>query len=208
MDKALPHKTLRRIARQESGGARQFTAAADGGVALCPLWSGDNLGGVGIMQITVPRPTDDQVWSWRAHVAKGIEIFNQKIVGARHYPEQVRKTHGFKRLMDAFNADRHKKKQSPVAITLPDFTSGDFDDNLQQLELDTIRGYNGWGGRDLFGLPLHEFWVALDPHGHLRVDLDPTGTTGTAIWERVPVAARPQGFGDPNYVNNVLGQKL
>jgi len=80
---ALPHNTLRRIARRESRGGRQFLAAVDGGVGACPLWSEDNLGGVGIMQITVPRPTANQVWNWRENVAKGIQIFNQKVAGAR-----------------------------------------------------------------------------------------------------------------------------
>ena len=36
------------------------------------------------------------------------------------------------------------------------------------------------------------------------VDLPAGGTVGTIRWERVPAAARPQGVGDPNYVNNVL----
>jgi len=202
---ALPHNTLRRIARFESGGGRQFIAAADGGVGACPLWSGDNLGGVGIMQITVPRPTDNQVWNWRENVAKGIEIFNQKIAGARGYPAQVRNSHGFAQLVQHFNAERHKHKLPAIPVDLPEFTTGDFDANLQQLELDTIRGYNGWGGRDHFGFPLHEFRVALDANGHLRVNLDPSGTKATAIWEQVPAAARPQSFGDPDYVNHVLG---
>jgi len=202
---ALPHNTLRRIARFESGGGRQFIAAADGGVGACPLWSGDNLGGVGIIQITVPRPTDNQVWNWRENVAKGIEIFNQKIAGARGYPAQVRNSHGFAQLVQHFNAERHKHKLPAIPVDLPEFTTGDFDANLQQLELDTIRGYNGWGGRDHFGFPLHEFRVALDANGHLRVNLDPSGTKATAIWEQVPAAARPQSFGDPDYVNHVLG---
>lgn len=202
---ALPHATVRRIARFESGGGRQFRAAADGGVGACPLWSGDNLGGVGIMQITVPRPTDNQVWNWRENVAKGIEIFNQKVVAARGYPAQVRNSHRFAQLVQLFNAERHKHKLPAIPVGLPDFTTGDFETNPQQLELDSIRGFNGWGGRDHFGFPLHEFRVALDAHGHLRVNLDPSGPKATAIWERVPASARPQGFGDPNYVDHVLG---
>lgn len=157
------------------------------------------------MQITVPRLTNDEVWSWRENVAKGIEIFNEKVAAARGYPAQVRKSHRFAQLIQMFNAERHKHKLPAIPVDLPDFTTGDFDANLQQLELDSIRGYNGWGGRDHFGFPLHEFRVALDAHGHLRVDLDPSGTRATAIWEQVPASARPQGFGDPDYVNHVLG---
>jgi hypothetical protein len=201
---AMPHNMLRRIARFESGGGRQFRAAADGGIGPCPLWSGDNLGGVGIMQITIPRPTDNEVWNWRENVAKGIQIFNQKVAAARGYPAQVRNSHRFTQLVRLFNAERHKHKLPAIPVDLPDFTTGDFDANMQQLELDSIRGFNGWGGRDQFGLHLHEFRVALDAQGHLRVNLDPTGTSATAIWERVPATARPQSFGDPDYVNHVL----
>ncbi|APW62202.1 hypothetical protein [Paludisphaera borealis] len=208
LNAALPHVTLRKIARQESGGGRQFAAAADGGVGKCPLWSGDNLGGVGIMQITVPRPTDDQVWNWRANVAEGVRIFQQKVAAARGYPAQVRRSQGFQTLVAQFNAAHHKHGQAAIPIDLPDFTTGDFDTNLQQLELDSIRGFNGFGGRDRFGLHLHEFRVAVDAHGLLRVNLDPAGTRGTAIWERVPVADRPQGFGDPDYVNHVLARTI
>ena len=200
---SLPHDTLRRIARFESGG-RQFLAAADGGVGACPLWSGDNLGGVGIMQITVPRPTSDEVWNWRENVAKGILIFNQKVAIARGYPAQVRNSHMFKTLVSVFNAERQKHKLAAIPVDLPDFTTGDFDSNLQQLELDSVRGFNGWGGRDHFGFPLHEFRVALNAHGHLRVNVDPSGTKAAASWERVPASARPQSFGDPDYVNHVL----
>jgi hypothetical protein len=202
---ALPHTTLRRIARFESGGGRQFIAAADGGVGACPLWSGDNLGGVGIMQITVPRPTDNQVWNWRENVTAGIRIFNQKVGAARDYPSHVRNSHRFKQLVQQFNAERHKHKLQAIPVDLPDLTTGDFDANLQQLELDSIRGFNGWGGRDHFGLHLHEFRVALDANGHLRLNVDPSGTKATAVWERVPATARPQSFGDPDYVNHVLG---
>jgi hypothetical protein len=54
---------LRRIACHESG-QRQF-ATTPGTTTRSPLWSGDNLGGVGLFQITVPAPSHDQVWNWR-----------------------------------------------------------------------------------------------------------------------------------------------
>jgi hypothetical protein len=149
----LPHDTLRRIARLESGGGRQFLAPADRSIGACALWSHDNLGGVGVMQITVPPPTDDQVWNWRANVAKGIGIFNEKVAAARAYPSHTRNSHGFKKLVQLFNSARHDKKHPAIPVDLPDFTSGTFDTDLKQLELDSIRGYNGWGGRDQFGFP-------------------------------------------------------
>jgi hypothetical protein len=201
----LPNKTLRRIACWESG-MRQFDAGVDGEVSSCPLWSGDNLGGVGIMQITDPPPTDDQVWDWIANVTAGINKLNQTTAAARQYPGQVRNSPFWGPVVTSYN--RHRQQQGLPAllrIDLPDFTTGDFDDNLQQVEFDAIRGYNGWAGTDIFG-PLHEYRVAFDANGLLRVTVAPDGTTGTAQWEQVPTAERPQNVGDPNYVANVLRQ--
>ncbi|MFF9644879.1 hypothetical protein [Kitasatospora aureofaciens] len=203
---ALPHDVLRRIARHESG-CRQFDAGADGGTSGCPLFSGDNAGGAGVMQLTTPLPTDDQVWSWRANVTAGIGQFSSKLALARGYPAQVQATHSFQALVAAFNAARAAVGMPPVGVTVPAFTSSGFavaPAALGQLELDAIRGYNGWGGRDAFGLPLHEFRIVLDPGGGLVVDVPPGGSQGTTRWERVPASARPQGFGDPGYVDHVL----
>ena len=146
------------------------------------------------------------MWNWTTNVAGGIQVFNQKVAAARNYPNQVRNSTGFKNLVTAFNQNRTAHGLPTVQVTLPAFTSGDFNSNLQQLELDSIRGFNGWGGTDAFGFPLHEFRVQVDSAGLLVVNIDATGTHGTGVWERVPVAARPQQFGDPNYVNHVLAQ--
>ena len=206
---AMPHDTLQRIARHESG-ARQFYAAASGGTSPYPLFSRDKLGGVGIMQITNPRPTDDEVWDWTANVTGGIQIFNKKLAVARNYPARVRASAGFANLVARFNQERVHRGLPPVSIDLPDFKSGNFDDNLQELELDAIRGFNGWAGDDGMGFDppvLHEFRVALDAAGNLRVNIDPVTNRGTAIWERVPEDARPLNSGDPKYVKNVLSQE-
>jgi glycosyltransferase involved in cell wall biosynthesis len=203
---ALPNDTLGRIACQESG-MRQFVTGVDGGVGRCPTWSADNLGGVGIMQITVPAPTDDQVWNWRSNLAAGIQELNQKVTTARQYPGQVRNSSGFRQMVTAFNLHRQQQGLPPLQrIDLPDFTSGDFNNNLQQLELDAIRGFNGWAGHDAFGFHLHEFRVAVDANGFLQVTVAPGATTGTAQWVRVPAADRPQNVGDPNYVAHVLSR--
>jgi hypothetical protein len=201
---ALPHDTLRRIATQESG-QRQFDAAPNGGTG-CPKFSSDRLGGVGVFQITRPRPTPDEIWDWRTNVASGIRIFDQKVAAARGYPARVRSSNGFGRLVARFNASRRALKLPELTIVLPDFSTGNFNNNLQQLELDSIRGFNGFAGRDQFGHELHEFRVALDNKGRLRVqNIDPVARTGSAMWERVPVASRPTS-GDPNYVGRVLAQ--
>lgn len=199
---ALPHDTLRRIACKESG-QRQFDAPADGGTGLCPLFGSD--GRVGIMQIA--NPTPDEVWNWRANIEKGIEIFNERAAAARDYPTKVRNSAGFQDLVNRFN--QLLKRVDPLKIQLPDFTSGNFDD-LKQLELDAIRGYDDWFGQDRFGFELHEFRVAMDTlNGEeiLRVtNINEEALTGEAEWERVPVEDRPAGGegNDPNYVNSVL----
>jgi hypothetical protein len=85
-----------------------------------------------------------------------------------------------------------------VQVTVPEF-------NAEQLEDDTIRGFNGWAGDDGFSSPkvLHEFRIVVDKKtGNLVVDSDPKSGTAKAQWERVPVADRPSS-GDPDYINSV-----
>jgi hypothetical protein len=202
---ALPHQILQRIACKESG-QRQFDAPPNGGTDFCPLFGPG--GTVGIMQIA--NPTDDEVWNWRANVAKGIELFNENVDAAREYPNRVRDSAGFQHLVDLFNQKRGQQELSPLQVTLPDFWTGDFDDddNLQELELDAIRGYNGWFGSDRFGFELHEFRVAVDRIDGEEVlvvtNVNEETLQGEAVWERVPVADRPAAPGSPNYVEEVL----
>lgn len=206
---ALGNDASRCIARLESG-CRQFDAAAGGGTSACPLWSGDNAGGVGVMQLTSPPPTDDEVWNWQSNVATGLGLLGNKAAIAQQYPARVRGSAGFAQMVAAFNANRVAAGQPPIQITLPGFTSTGFGvqvGQLGQVELDGIRGYNGWAGRDIFGFSLHEFRVAVDAAGFLVVNIEPGGMVGTVQWERVPAADRPQGVGDPDYVNHVLGQQ-
>ena len=187
---------LQKICCQESRG-RQFDAAAETGVSDCPLFSGDRLGGVGLMQITNPAPTDDDHWDWRANIRHGAQIFNSRRAAASRYAAAVRGSAEFRELVRRFNAGRNP----PVDVVLPDFTPA-------QLELDMIRGYNGWAGRDAFDNVLHEFRVPLDAQGNLQVNVD-AANRGVIVWEQVPAADRPCGrdsWGDPNYVANVQGQ--
>ena len=187
---------LQKICCQESG-RRQFDAVPETGVADCPLFSGDRQGGVGLMQITNPAPTDDDHWDWRANIVHGTQIFDSKRPTASQYPAAVRGSAAFGQLVQRFNAGRNP----PVNVVLPDFTP-------QQLELDMIRGYNGWAGRDAFGHALHEFRVPVDAQGNLQVNLD-GGNRGVIAWEQVPAGDRPHGpgsWGDPNYVANVQEQ--
>ena len=187
---------LQKIACQESG-RRQFDAAAETGVSDCPLFSGDGLGGVGLMQVTNPAPTEDDHWDWRANISHGTQIFNSKRPTASQYPAAVRGSAAFRQLVQRFNIGRNP----PVTIVVPDFTPA-------QLELDMIRGYNGWAGHDAFGHVLHEFRVPLDAQGNLQVNVD-AANRGVIVWEQVPAQDRPHGagtWGDPNYVANVQRQ--
>lgn len=203
---ALTHDTLRRIACHESG-LRQFRAARDGGQGACPLFSGDNLLGAGIFQITYPPPTDEQIWNWRENLAAGAAVFNSKITVARAYPGKVAQSETFHHLAARTNQLRRSQGLLEIQIGVPPFTRGNFNGNLQQLEDDVIRGYNGWAGRDAFGLPLHEFRLKTNVDGSLALHVDEQAKTGNAIWERVPPTQRPRS-GDPNYVTNIKAISL
>jgi hypothetical protein len=156
----------------------------------------------------VPDPTPDHVWNWRLNVEKGIEIFNERVAAAGEYPSAVRNSEGFRNLVAQFNQGRQQQDLNPTEVVLPDFRTGNFDDDLQELELDAIRGYNGWRGSDRFGLELHEFRVAVERIGDQEVlvvaNVNEEMLQGAAFWERVPVADRPADVGSPNYVEEVL----
>jgi hypothetical protein len=185
----LPSDGFKGLMRAESR-LSQFI----GPTLACPQFSSDNLGGVGICQLTRPPPSEDQVWNWKENVLGGIALYRQKEAGARAYLPAVR-AHKFKNLAKAFNAVRAQQGLAPLAITLPDYTP-------EQLERDTVRGFNGYAGG------LHEYRLKVVQVGGketLFVNVDPTGTAWTAEWEEVPVASRPAS-GDPNYVNDVYAQ--
>ncbi len=227
----IPNNTLRRIARHESK-VRQFLSHTnDGTTGRHPLWSEDNLGGVGLFQITYPltdpqasitpcikgkclpqhcpahakHPTQAQIWNWKENLAAAKILLDHKLALAKNYPESVRTSHHFKKLVEQFNHHRTHHKKPPLTITLPDFESGNFDNNLQEAELDAIRGYNGWAGSDHFGLPKHEYEVPIDKQTNLLIVDE---STGIIKWRPIPASERLQGVGDPNYVANVLAEKL
>jgi hypothetical protein len=199
---AIMTDAFKRLMRHESG-LQQFRPAQ------CPYFSRDNLGGVGICQITNPRPTDDQVWSWKENLKRGLQLYKEKENVARAYPRRVREGATFKALVDEFNSDRlaQSTPSAPLRalnIQLPDYTQ-------DQLERDTVRGFNGYAGDGL-----HEYRVRLDANNKLFVNVDLGGLNGTAEWERVTAAARiavyqskglaSTRWGDPDYVENVYRQ--
>lgn len=193
-----PRDGFRKLLRLESG-LRQFLSPT------CPLFSGDNLGGVGICQVTSPAPTDDQVWSWKENLKAGWQLYQQKENAARGYPAHVRQSAEFQALVTAYNNQRSAQAQAgtvakPLTIELPDYTE-------EQLERDTLRGYNGYAAG------LHEYRVKVDGNGLLVVTEDASGTKGTAEWELITAAERTAYYdkinldtrrrGDPNYVDDV-----
>ena len=78
----------------------------------------------------------------------------------------------------------------PVQVKVPDFTE-------EQLQDDTIRGFNGWAGNDGFTSGpsggLHEFRIKQDVKTKaLVVEGDTKSGTVNAVWERVPIGDRPR----------------
>lgn len=192
--------TLWRIASLESN----FTQFLGSGY---PLWSSDKLGGVGIMQLTPPS-SDDQIWDWPRNVKGGMAKFKSCFQISQRWHTTTQNSPGFQSLVDAYNQKRAQQGLKPLAIKVPKLTPGDFNDNLQQREMDTVRCYNGAAGFDL-GLPLHEFKIARDTDGNLIVtNINEKSLKGEAMWVRVPASERPQNVGDPDYVNHVLSQPI
>lgn len=193
---------FKKLMRLESA-LRQFRSA------VCPLWSADNLGGVGICQLTPPG-SDDQIWDWKANVAGGLALYQSKERIARNYAATVRGGTTFPAQVKAYNDRRAaagrgpgKPPVAPVIVRVPDYTAA-------QLELDTIRAFNGYAGG------LHEFRLRTDADGILVVTLDAVGPGGVAEWERISAADRTAHYnavgiaaghrGDPNYVDDVSAQ--
>jgi len=194
---------FRKLMRLESG-LKQFLSGG------CPKFSEDNKGGVGLCQLTSPAPTADQIWSWKENLKGGIVLWNSKEAIAKGYPAQVRSGSQFLGLIKAYNAqlaatalaaakaaNKPPPAFTPVAVTLSDFTD-------EQLQRDTLRGFNGWAAG------LHEYRVKVDANGLLVVE------QGAAQWEAVTADARREYYksaglakehwGDPNYVDDVERQ--
>jgi len=155
-----------------------------------PLYSRDRKGGVGLCQLTNPKPTADQTWDWKANVRGGWKLYQEKQSIARAYPRTVRNGSTFKTLVDAWNQARSKNGEKEIPVDIPDYTP-------EQLARDTLRGYNGYANGQ------HEYRVRVNSDGTLHVNVDADGTRGSAEWEVVPVSER-SGKGDRDYVSRVL----
>ncbi len=185
---------FKRLMRLESG-LRQFRAPD------CPLWSADDLGGVGLCQLTPPG-SDDQIWDWTANVDGGLALYRAKERTARSHAATVQGGAAFRAQVGALNARRAAAGLAALVVRVPDYTAA-------QLELDTIRAFNGYAGG------LHEFRLRTDADNTLFVTRDATGSA-VAEWVRVTAAERVAHYetvgvaaghrGDPNYVDDVLAR--
>lgn len=194
---------LWRIASRES----DFTQFLTDGY---PLWSHDKLGGVGIMQLTPPS-SDDQIWDWTENCKGGQAKLQYGFNIANRWHTTVENSLDFRNLVDTYNQLRVQQGLQPLKkISVPKLTAGDFNENVQQREKAAIRIYNGCAGSDPYlpNLPLHEYRIDV-VGGILHVEnINEKALTGKAVWVRVPAAERPQGVGDPNYVEHVLNEPL
>jgi hypothetical protein len=212
----LTNSTLRKVASLESGG-HQFDNRG------YPLWSRDNLGGVGVMQVTNPQPSVDEVWNWQKNAMKGKSVFIDKKGAANRLAGRVERN-----VNQIVSEDRQRHHLSQITIVVPPLTSHggtDFDlvyDNVvfsntvDQVQQDAIRCYNGVGAdppspaqpMDPFAPPgLHEFQLdRTSPLVPVLEFLNPS--TARARWRHVndraqQFAPRPCP-GNCDYVIDVL----
>jgi len=219
-------ETLILVMKQETA-LRQFLKT--GSKSGYPLFSSDGLGGVGLGQITHPRPTDDEVWDWKANVKRAETLYQQKKAEAKRYLDGYPSSPEFHRLVEAYNRDRIATSSAvakappspydtgrsdmiqprlpikPLIITLPPYTD-------EMLENETIRRYNG----EILRVREYEARRQTDPQGLLAVEVKADGTHGTAEWHQVTAQERIAAYdaqqwpadrrGDPDYVAHVRNQ--
>jgi hypothetical protein len=218
----LKNSTLRKIASFESSGGHQF------GPGGYPLWSEDDKGGAGVMQITKPKPTDDEVWDWNRNVQAGIKKLKDSVGSASRLRAHVQKTVNL-----VVNQDRARQGKPPITIIVPklstngyssltfdqEFDSPIYDDKINQLEQDAIRLFNGAAGQDGLGAcsdknPCRHEFELLRSGPRSPIFMEDSTTieqthTATAIWRHVTAQDRnnqfPHGYpGRANYVADVV----
>jgi hypothetical protein len=183
---ALGIDMLRQMACLESGQCQFEADPADGAdpAGVCPLFSGDGRGGVGVMQITVPAPSYADHWNWMANVNSGLAKWNYALPLAQQYPVRLRdESDRWDALVDNFNRYRGVASgasstcSSPVSDVRAQFTP-------QQVAEDAARIYNGLTDSDGFGFGLHEYWVKIR-----QVDVPDVGRVELPFVEAEPITA-------------------
>jgi len=128
IEQLLIDDTSQHIACQESS-YRQFDAELEAGQGLPLVGRTDQgeVGGVGIMQIYHPQPSDEAVWNWKQNIVEGLSILNNKRQEARnlYITERTR-----------LNKERQKKGLPICPEGIPSQL------NSEQIERESIRRYN------------------------------------------------------------------
>jgi hypothetical protein len=205
---ALPNEALQQIACRESfidglSGQRQFEAPAQQ-ASRCPIIAHNGDGGTGMMQVTPGSEQD--LWDWTADAADGISKFNSQFQFSVAYDRDsgIVRSELPTMLTNLNNSRRAQGLPLVTSLSLRHWTSTGFSPpgNYGELELDGIRGYNGFNGTDGLGHSLHEFRVIQDNNHIPAVTIDPKTMAAAADWYEVDASARPAG-GDRDYVNHV-----
>lgn len=195
---------LMKLMQLESSLQQFLTTHAKAGY---PVFSHDGLGGVGLGQITHPRPTDDEVWNWKANVrAAKTQWDSKRRNDAKRLLQNYANSSDFRDLVDKYNQTRTAPLK-PLIITLPPITD-------EMLDNEAIRLYNGAPRSS--GHSLQEYRAEINEGGLLVVDVAQDSLHGTARWQEVTASDRidfydkwkidPSQRGDPDYVNHVRSQ--
>lgn len=214
---ANPSPVFRKIMRHESRLQQFLPDPGHTDNSGYPKFSQDNMGGVGLCQITNPPPTPDEIWNWKANVATGWKLFEQKRQDARTYPAVVRQSPEFSQLVALYNEAFPVTRTGPQPLAPPACTPEHPSTHLpkvaasvngvdaapwrrapititvpefteEQLARDQVRCFNTHAGG------LHEYRLRRDANGMLVVTESPDGLSGMAEWEQVSKEERLETY--------------
>jgi probable HAF family extracellular repeat protein len=205
------HNIIEGIVNDESA-YQQFQGMPGETNRTDPNWSGDKLGGAGLMQITNPAPTIADIWNWHQNIIDGIKKFNAAFQSngqdlpnslptlSRRYRARIKQA-----LQDSATADAVKAQG--LKLVVPQISTTQYTAD-EATVLMGIRAFNGIGGLPvedpvLGSSGLQEFTLILDSSGEPELTIDPVQHTATVAWREVLPKER-QKQGTPNYVNKVL----
>jgi len=145
--------------------------------------------GIGIMQLD-PASFPNQQWDWQQNIFGGINLYREKKRIASNWP-----VHEFERVAAERAHDIHRVNSARLAHHLPPISMPPADVpnyTADQLQRDTIRGYNGYGSGSRYHEYTYNSGYVISPD-HLTLTVSNPG------WVTTP------GLTNPGYVDNVLG---
>jgi hypothetical protein len=215
---AVLNPLVRKLIKQESRG-QQFadTLVGNAAFAMNPNWSSDNLRGVGLGQLT-PPPTDADIWNWRTNAQSTVKIFGEKRKWATNLHTKISKSDRFVAEATALNDWLVAEGMPRRTITLPALTAA-------QLDLEGLRGYNGYGVK-ISGQYYNSLAFEHEPATTILTSTKRKATngqplrsprvlvvdaTGSVSWRQISGAERRLRYGtaksgEPDYVAKVLAQ--